>query len=512
LYPLSELSFRIAKTKSTSQIRDFSVQPPSSVLRVQQAENYTDIQATLPLTADKFEIRWVEIEAEEVFQETVEANATKVKDQKRAKVTENAPSAPQVTVTHEVMHTVGEGVLRSLHSLEFATGSSDGAPLNSVEFLVQGEGVRVTSVLGHALQGWTSEDVKVNVTGVSSSARLVKATFKTSQVGSTIALQVNTETDRGSSAQAEVELPRIDCKNVLRQTGMVGVVKDANVEVHEQQRSGLTRIEPSELSSRLRLNVDRPIVLSYKYLNPQNKAVLSVKEHMAMETLEATIDRLHHKVVVTETHAVHSLIVILQSTKLQYLELFHLPPSASKWSVLVNSVPAKPVKGETEESSILVPLLVGLNPETANQGGSLQTSVEITYFSKHEGLGKNGTLSMDPPQFDMPVSVLTTHLSLPRELLYNFTGNVRERVLVMVSAVETSRLMFISFSSYPVRKPPSFSRYVVSYSCSIQVCQGQASCRRYVSRRQRRTRETWGCNHCYSQVGAKLLLSTASRA
>jgi len=212
------------------------------------------------------------------------------------------------------------------------------------------------------------------------------------------------------------------------------VIKDANVEVHEEKTSGLSRIEPSDLSSRLRLNVDRPIVLSYKYLNPENAAFLSVKEHATIETLEASIDRLHYKVVVTETHAVHSVMLVLQSTKLQYLEMANLPSSASQFTVAVNSVPAKPVKGDGEEkNSILVPLLIGLNPETANQGASLLTSVEVTYFSAHTALSKNGTIALNPPEFKLPISVLTTHLTLPlssdksnndrHRYTYTFTGD-----------------------------------------------------------------------------------------
>mmetsp|Transcript_6887 Transcript_6887/g.14052 ORF Transcript_6887/g.14052 Transcript_6887/m.14052 type:complete len:772 (-) Transcript_6887:57-2372(-) len=445
LYPLSELSVRIAKTSPRSNARDFSVQPPSSVLYVQPEQNSTYLQATLPLTADNFQLRWVDVNDEQPDVECGDydghhdtpANATKpINDWGMPRRSGSKPmdldaATPQVIATHEVMHTVGEGVLRSVHTLEFFTGSSEGSPLHAVQFLIHGKGARVASVVGHALQSWTSEVVQPNSTADSSST-LVKTAFKTSQQSSSIVLQVHTETDRDESTQAHVELPRIECQNVLRQTGHVGVTKDANVEIHEHQTTGLSPVTSSDLSSKLRLNVDRPIVLSYKYLNPDNKAVLSVTEHKEMETLDATIDRLHHKVVVTETHAVHSLILTLQSTKLQYLPIFHLPPSASKYTCLVNSVPAKPVKAENngDENSILVPLLVGLNPETANQGSSLLTSVEVTYFSKHETFGENGTLSLDPPQFDLPVSILTSHVSLPSDRMYNFTGHYgKQRVM-----------------------------------------------------------------------------------
>merc|ERR1712125_46163 len=51
--------------------------------------------------------------------------------------------------------------------------------------------------------------------------------------------------------------------------------------------------------------------------------------------------------------------------------------------------------------------------ETANQGASLLTSVEVTYFSTHAPLEGNGTISFDPPKFSLPISVLSEHLNLP---------------------------------------------------------------------------------------------------
>eukprot|EP00339_Tiarina_fusa_P019731 CAMPEP_0117021478 /NCGR_PEP_ID=MMETSP0472-20121206/16193_1 /TAXON_ID=693140 ORGANISM="Tiarina fusus, Strain LIS" /NCGR_SAMPLE_ID=MMETSP0472 /ASSEMBLY_ACC=CAM_ASM_000603 /LENGTH=187 /DNA_ID=CAMNT_0004726957 /DNA_START=282 /DNA_END=841 /DNA_ORIENTATION=+ len=156
-----------------------------------------------------------------------------------------------------------------------------------------------------------------------------------------------------------------------------------------------------------------------------------------METLEAAIDRVHYKALVTSTHTVHSMILIMQSTKLQYLRVMGLPLTASKFTVLVNSEPVKPVHGGTnrddcgkDTQSVLIPLLVGLQTETANEGGTLLTSVEVNYFSTHDEPltenSKNGTISLNPPHFDLPVSVLTTQILLPRPYRYKFAGDMGE--------------------------------------------------------------------------------------
>lgn len=93
-------------------------------------------------------------------------------------------------------------------------------------------------------------------------SKLVRATFKSSNLESTVTLHVHTEMDTADIPEV-VELPRIECKNVLRQVGHVmAVVKDAQVEVHTNTTRGVSRCEPSDISSQLRPNIDRPIILS----------------------------------------------------------------------------------------------------------------------------------------------------------------------------------------------------------------------------------------------------------
>ena len=423
LYPLSKFSLRVASVGDSSSVGDFSVQPVSAVLTVNSSDEYTNVEATLPLTADSIDIRWLNVEESNVQEEDVEQESgnppeSEVKGKVKA-------DTPQASAVHDVVHSVGEGIVRSKHILKLSTPSSEMSSLNSVQFDVCGEGARVTSVEGHALQHWESMD-----SSTAPASKLVRAIFKSSHLDSTASVIVYTESDRPASSAAtprKVELPRIECRNVLRQVGHVAVIKDSSVEVHEHSAKGHTRCEPTEISSQLRSNIDRPIVLSYKYLNPQQSSVVvSVKDHVAMETLEAAIDRVHYKAVVTDTHTMHSLILTLQSTKLQYLEVLGLPTTASMFTLMVNSVPAKPVEGQgksNDNNKILVPLLIGLDPEAANEGNSMRTSVEVTYVSTHDSLGQNGTLPLAPPSFALPVSVLTSHLRLPLSYEYTFSGD-----------------------------------------------------------------------------------------
>ena len=109
---------------------------------------------------------------------------------------------------------------------------------------------------------------------------------------------MHTESDTDAAAKTqELELPRIECEGVLRQSGRIGVIKVANnVELHQHKAVGLASAEPTDISSQLRLNTDRPIMLAYKYLSPKYKLYLSATAHTAMDTLEAVVDRVHYEV------------------------------------------------------------------------------------------------------------------------------------------------------------------------------------------------------------------------
>lgn len=422
LYPFTNFRFRV---HGSNTARDFSVRPVEAFWRVmpQQTnlqqlsqEFFTDIQVILPLTTDRIEIRWLDASDEgKTEKHQVNDSSTQLRTD-NSSIEKDADDTPQVTVTNEVMHSIGEGVVKSKHILEFLSTNDLSAP---VLFTLHGPNVRILSIEGLAVQSW-------EIAGSSTNKEAVRLIWKRSHLESSATVLIQTETDRSGAEQEQLELPRIECQNVLRQVGHVGVTKEANVEVHEHStKGGIMQCEPTEVSSKLHLNMDKPMVLSYKYLNPvETSIILNVQVHVAMETLEATIDRLHYKAVVTNTHVMHSLIVVMQSIKLQYLKLFGVPESSSMFTLLVNSVPAKPVRGK--DQSIMVPLLVGLDAESANAGRSQLTSVELNYISTPKypmTATHNGTLELSPPHMDLPISVLTTHLRLPKNYKYEFSGD-----------------------------------------------------------------------------------------
>jgi len=421
LYPLSDSSMRLC-TKNTMDtpeeeltVKELSVNPTSAVLRVRPENGCALINVILPLTSSQFEINWLDIV--DVAKEKKGVTDGEQDDDQREE--------SLVTVVHDAMHTVEEGVVRSTNVLQFETTADT---LTKIEFKVHGPiGTRVTSVSGYGLSRWAAGPFNSTESMIP-----VSAYFKRSNLVSSQTLHVDTETDTDTkSKQQTLDLARIECVDVLRQSGHIGVIKNANnVELHQSKAVGLARAEPSDISSQLRLNVGKPVFLSYKYLNPSYDLKLRSTSHSAMDTLEAVADRVHYEALVMDSMSMHSLLVMMKSTKLQYLELRKIPSDASMFTLLVNGVQTKPVRGESaDESSLLIPLLVGPDiGETANDGLGAKTSIELRFFSRtHDPLGEEGSLVLHMPQVTLPISVVTVELRLPKAYSYNFTGDFGDK-------------------------------------------------------------------------------------
>merc|ERR1711988_166868 len=95
---------------------------------------------------------------------------------------------------------------------------------------------------------------------------------------------------------------------------------------------------------------------------------------------------------------------------------------AQIWSLMVNSVPAKPVRGK--DGALLIPLLVGTGSDS-NEGAK-RTSVEIAFLSQHEALGMRGTIDLAPPMLDIPTSKMLMEVQLPDGYVMEFNGSLQK--------------------------------------------------------------------------------------
>merc|ERR1719235_1124646 len=111
-------------------------------------------------------------------------------------------------------------------------------------------------------------------------------------------LLINTEVQLETT---DVLIPVLVCDGVVRQTGSFGVVKVANVEVHECEAKGVTCVGVDELAVELKAQTNRPIMFAYKYLSPQILVSFSVVKHDQVGVLEAIVESAFYQVLAVDT-------------------------------------------------------------------------------------------------------------------------------------------------------------------------------------------------------------------
>lgn len=338
----------------------------------------------------------------------------------------------QVTVVHNALHCVADGILQSDHTLKYSLDSEQGAFANT-RIMVHGP-IRVTSVTGHGVLSWKVSP-SPSGDGSCQPSTCVDVAFRSSLISDTLILLMTTEIELDSEI---VSLPIVRCEGVLRQTGSFGIVKAANAEVHEFECKGVARVGAEDLPEELRYQTNLPIMFAYTHRSPDFAVRLSIAKHEQVGVQEAIAESVFYQALVVDTHTMHHLILVLQNSNQQYLELQGLPPDARLWSLMVNSQPAKPVKGK--DNALLIPLLVGTASDS-NQGMQ-KTSIEVTFLSQQSPLGESGTFNVAPPRLNVPISTFLMEVQFPEAYQVDFAGPLRKVVRF----------------SYPLPQPVNHSR------------------------------------------------------
>jgi hypothetical protein len=407
---------------------------PAAFHELAERDDFVDVRLRLPSTKT-FTLKW------RTSAPTSAASASAAKQPASRKTSaarggSNATSLPQseavpedepearATVLHDVLHAIDEGVVRSDASFKFSLDSEQS--LGSVEIVVLGP-ARVTSVVAHGMQTWRTTPIS-NFTlpgdtpDTPRNGTLVQIAFRSSTISKDAIVMLTTELEFDPEI-ARVELPVMACRDVLRQTGSISVVKMASVEVYEHVARGVARAGVGQVPAHVRSRTDRPIVLAYKYLSPRHAVTLSVLHHEEIPTLSSVVDSALYQVLAVETQKMQSLTLVLQNSQQQYMAVRDIPKAATIWSLRVNSLSTQPVRGR--DGTLLVPLLVGTGGDSNEGGVAPKTSVELAWMTEHTSLGENGTLALSPPRMDMPISALSVEVQLPEIYEVNFTGTLQ---------------------------------------------------------------------------------------
>jgi len=439
-YPLSETTLRLQRGEGAqrSTIKEFSTEPYAHHEMLDR-EEHLDIRLRLPSTT-VLSVKWrlaapaagkasaaqaVKAKAKGSAGST-EANGTRGEEEATQVVDQGPEEEPaQATVLQHALHSISEGVMHSEVSFKYVLDTEQS--LSTAEIMVLGP-ARVTGVVAHGMQTWRASPISnVSLPGdgdgaVPRNGTLVHVSFKSTTMSKEAIIMVSTELDFDLSS-GKVEPPLMVCRDVLRQTGTLAVVKVASVEVYEHALRGVARTGVAEVPSHIRGLTNQPIVAAYKFLSTSHSVVLSVLHHEEVPTLESVVDSALYQVLVLDTQRMMSLTMVLQNSQQQYMAVRDIPASAKFWSLRVNSLSTQPVRGR--DGTLMVPLLVGTGGD-ANEGGvTPKTSVELAWMSNHEPLGGNGTLGLSPPRVDMPIAALSIEVQIPDFYQVNFTGTLQ---------------------------------------------------------------------------------------
>lgn len=406
LHPLTNARLKLTQsTEVRTRLRELNI-TPAARYSVAEADGAFDISMCLPPTKT-LEVKWRGVEAGDTDWERMNLDGVAEKCG-----VEEEPL--QVIAAHDALHSVLDGVLQSSHSLKFSVDSEQRA-LAGVKFTVHGH-ARVTSVTGHGVMSWKTCPPPAT-DGDSEAGTSVEVSFKTSLISDTIIVLLNTELELTTD---DFVIPSVVCDGVLRQTGSLAVVKMANVEVHEQETRGTARIGVDELPQELKCQTNLPIMFAYKYLSTQSRVQLCIVKHEQVDVLEAVAETALYEVLMSDGQSMHRLMLNMQNSRKQYLEVRGIPEDARLWSLIVNSRPAKPVRGAG--GNLLIPLLVGAGANS-NEGAQ-STSVELAYL-RSDPLGDAGVSDLAPPRLDVPISALLMEVQWPESHDVKFKGSAQ---------------------------------------------------------------------------------------
>lgn len=390
IYPLRKMNLRLLHpSNSRPVLREFNIIPLALYNMEQNSENCscTDISMRMAPTHG-VEFKW---RGED---QNAQASAG-VEDRDIAQA-----DIPQATVSHDTLHSINEGVLQSTHVFNYEV-DSEASAFNKFDITIP-PNVRVVSVSSLDIRNWKVLQHQNNT--------VLRVSFKSTLVSDRIQLVVNTEIQLDPNSDL-VNLPSLVCRDVLRQTGHFGVVKVVNVELYSNFCEGAASADPIEVSSFLRHQTSKAIVMAFKFLSPHYNVSLQVLRHAEVDVLEASVDHAAYQALVVDTHIMHSYTLSMQNTNRQYLSLQDLPASFKVWSLFVNNLPTQPVKNGKDTQSILIPLLPGSG--VSNDGSCQTYTVELTYVSTHDPLGEAGNITILPPKIDLPISVMTAEIEAP---------------------------------------------------------------------------------------------------
>ncbi|EGC39241.1 hypothetical protein DICPUDRAFT_27346 [Dictyostelium purpureum] len=367
-------------------------------------------------------IQWTELEQQQPKQDKINqidlgasTGTGSVNKQQLKPVLEST----KVNVEQHTLCSVGEGVvvLTTKIRYEVVSGSA-----SSFDILV-GPNIKILSVDGLNIKRWECMSPQlVEIQPETSKDQLIKVQL-TSSVETSYVLVITSEITMESTS-ATVIIPSIKTigNEITREKGYLAVESNANVEVEQISRDGLTLIDKTELPGELEALTSGPILLSYKFLVPKYSVALKIVKHNDLSVLVAICQ--HAKFICTvssEGATLYKLVFTIRNTQQQYIRIT-IPHQYEIWSTIVGSKAVKPAVDDS--GSLMIPL----TKSGSDKGVQKKFKVELVYKNSEDiRFGDSGKLNLVFPQIDIPISMLQITTYLPSIYDYSlFKGNIKQ--------------------------------------------------------------------------------------
>jgi hypothetical protein len=282
------------------------------------------------------------------------------------------------------------------------------------------EGVSVISIDGKGIRDWRVTDGKLAI-------QLEK------EVVGPFVLNLKYEASP-NMASGKVVIPVITGSNVEREKGTVGVVALTNLEIKNSGINNAHLIDVKELPSEIVGMTTQPILLAYRYIDPDFEVTLDISKHKDIGVLLTMIDRAHFTVMQTyDGKRITRALYNVRNNRNQFLRL-QLPRGAELWSAAVEGRSIQPARDA--EGRILLPLV--------KSGGGEMSAFPVEIVYAEEGTAPDergrGEAIVALPHSSEPIMHLMVSLYLPQEGRYSdFSGTLRS--VDTFTAVGSSHVM-----------------------------------------------------------------------
>ncbi|OGX40723.1 MAG: hypothetical protein A3C53_03900 [Omnitrophica WOR_2 bacterium RIFCSPHIGHO2_02_FULL_68_15] len=264
------------------------------------------------------------------------------------------------------------------------------------------------------IRGANIEDWHLTETGQD---KLLTVTLATPLKDVTYRLIVEAEATRDTKASS-FSVPALQLLGVKQERGYLAVGRTGNIEVSPESSTGVTRIDVRELPEAFASVSATPAVLGFRYQQHPYTMVLSVIRHQDHPVLSAIVEHAHLATVFSrQGEAISRAAYIVKANKQQFLQVT-LPEQATLWSCIVAGESVKPVEGTG--GALLVPL-------PGSYDSSQPVPVELVYFEHRPTFTGVGTLRLEGPSLDAPVTIANWTLYMPGGVRFLRVGGNLER-------------------------------------------------------------------------------------